>query len=186
MNVRVSLVLLVILALVGSYVFLFELRKPEEAQLLPPWFYDVETFEIQHINIAHQGQSMAYARGADQKWYFDDGTGRPVDSGKFSGMTLLLSGPRSQRELEEEDLEPASFGLEPPQTEITVGLTEGRSVSVELGDVTPAGDGQYARLKRFSKIFVVTSSWGEVLTKLVTEPPYPPTPTPTPEGQTSS
>lgn len=186
MNVRISLVLLVLLALVSSYVFLFELRKPAEVDLLAPWFYDVELLEIQSVDITYNGTSMSYSQGEDQQWYFDDQERTPVDMGKFSGVSLLLSGPRSQRELTGIDLDPTLYGLDSPQTELTVGLTANRSLRITMGDITPDGLGQYARLDGSPRIFLVTPSWTEVIARLVYDPPYPEVPaTPTPTKTSS-
>lgn len=178
MNVRVSLVLVVLLALVGGYVLLYELRKPPSAQEGSPWVYGVDERDLQTIAINYQGQEMAFARGTDGGWLFANTT-TPVNMDRWGGITLLLSGPRSSRELASRIDDPAKYGLAEPQTVVTMALVGGRSRQVLLGDLTPDGQNQYARVAESERLFLISSSWGEVMNRLVTEPPYP---TPTPEG----
>lgn len=183
MNVRISAVLLLLLALIASYVFLFELEKPsEESGKKSPWFYDLAMSEIEEFTVTYEAESETFVQAPDGTWHFDDFDGAPVDLDKFSGITLLLSGPRSMRELEGDNINPAAYGLESPISSITVGMDGGRSVSIELGDITPDVKGQYVRLAGESDIFIVTNSWGDVLTNLVRNPPYMATPVQESEG----
>ena len=57
MNYRLSFVLLVMLAVVGGYVLLFELQKRPESNQAAPWFYDVSYDEIRVIEIDHDGRA---------------------------------------------------------------------------------------------------------------------------------
>lgn len=183
MNFRISAVLVLALALVASYVFLFELGKPsEESGEKSPWFYDLAMTEIDEFTVTYEAESETFVQAPDGTWHFDAFDGPPVHIDKFSGITLLLSGPRSMRKLDGDNIDPATYGLERPVSSIIVGMVGGRRVSVELGDITPDEKGQYVRLAGESDIFIVTNSWGDVLTKLVKDPPYVPTPVQESEG----
>jgi hypothetical protein len=183
MNVRISAVLVLVLALIASYVFLFELGKPsEESGGKSPWFYDLAMSEIEEFTVTYEAGSETFIQAPDGTWHFDAFDGAPVHLDKFSGMTLLLSGPRSKRKLEGDNIDPAAYGLESPISTIIVGMDGGRRVSVELGDITPDEKGQYVRLVGESDIFIVTNAWGDVLTNLVKNPPYVSTPVQESEG----
>ncbi len=99
-----------------------------------------------------------------------------MDLDRWGGIPLLVTGPRSSRVLEERIDDPAAYGLESPQTVVEVSLEDGRQIAVHLGDVTPDGNGNYAQLVGFPTLFIVNVSWGEVLNRLVLEPPILPEP----------
>ena len=178
MNFRITFVLAVLAVVVGGYVVFFELQKTSEREPQPLWFYNVRDDDIRRISVTYQGETEAFIKGTGEEfqWFFDDGTDTEVDLDRWGGIPLLVTGPRSSRVLEERIDDPAAYGLEPPQTVIDVSLEDGRRISVHLGDVTPDGNGNYAQLVGFPTLFIVNVSWGEVLNRLVLEPPLLPEP----------
>ena len=182
MNFRISFILLVLVAVVGGYVLIFELQRQPETPPKPPWFYDISSDDITGISVAYGGQQQSFVK-KQQGWVFEDSE-EPVDMDRWGGITLLLSGPRTTRVVEEQIDNPAEYGLDPPQSYITVRLRDGRQIDILLGDNTPEGSMHYAQVVGYEPLFLIHSSWGEVLNRLVTEPPVIiPTPEPTPTAQ---
>ena len=180
MNVRLSIILLFVLALVGGYFYFIELRKPGETKTPPLWFYNTDDSNFNSISVAYQGKNVTFAKDKDGGWHFNDPKGEAVDINRWGGITLLLRGPQSRRLLSEnpnpKDI--ASYGLEHPSTTITVGMVDGSKFALYLGDKTPDGTSHYAQMEGFPQLFLIDASWGDVLDRLVTEPPRQPTPTP--------
>ena len=178
MNFRITFVLAVLAVVVGGYVVFFELQKTTERATQPLWFYNVHDDDIQRISITHEGETQAFIKGTGEQfqWFFDDGTDTEVDLNRWGGIPLLVTGPRSRRVLEERIDDLIAYGLEPPQTVVAVSLYDGRELSVRIGDSTPDNSGSYAQLAGFPTLFLIDASWGEVLSRLVTEPPVPPEP----------
>ena len=79
--------------------------------------------------------------------------------------------PPRPRVLKEELDDAQEYGLDPPQTYITVTLKDGRQISVLLGDKTPDGLSHYAHVVGFSPLYLVSATWGDVINRVVTEPP---------------
>ncbi|MDP6496189.1 MAG: hypothetical protein QGI09_12520, partial [Dehalococcoidia bacterium] len=100
MNFRISFILVVLVAVVGGYVLLFELQQTEEREPEPPQFYNLDERQIQNIIFTHQEQTQTFVK-REGSWYFDNATGDAVDMNRWSGIPLLLTGPRSRRLLEE-------------------------------------------------------------------------------------
>lgn len=169
MNFRVSFILLVLAAVVGGYVLLFELRRLPETPPEAPWFYDIGFDEITNVSVAYKGQQQSFAR-KEVGWVFED-TGEPVNMDRWGGITLLLSGPRVARVVEEQFDNPAEYGLEPPESYITVTIKGGRQISFLLGSKTPDANANYAQVVGYPSLFLITSAWGDVINRLVTEPP---------------
>ena len=56
MNFRVSFILLVLVAVVGGYVLIFELQRQPEKSPREPWFYDIGYDDIVNISVTYGGQ----------------------------------------------------------------------------------------------------------------------------------
>jgi hypothetical protein len=159
--------------MVAGYVFFVQLKQTPEAKEEPPWFYNVDMSDMSRIAISAQGEEAVFSLGGDDHWHLGKSEGLPVSLERWGGITLLLSGPKSSRLLDEQptDLEP--YGLDLPPTSIEVKLKDGRTHRVLLGFPTPDGEGTYSQVEGFPQVYTIFGGWREVLTRLITEPPYP-------------
>lgn len=173
MSIRTSVLLVTALAMIAGYVFFVQLRQTTDAEEEPPWFYSVDMVDMSKITIADRGEEATFVLGDDNRWHIDNQEGLPVGLDRWGGITLLLSGPKTRRLLDAHptDLEP--YGLDSPPIRIEVLLKDGRVIPVLLGVPTPDGVGYYAQVEGFSQVYTVVAGWGEVLTRLVAEPPLP-------------
>jgi hypothetical protein len=173
MSIRTSIILVVSLVMVAGYVFFIQIGEQAEDKDEPPWFYNVDMSNMTRISITDRGEEAVFFLGEDGHWHLDDPEGLPVGQDRWGGINLLLSGPKSRRLLDVQptDLEP--YGLDSPPVRIDVDLKDGRTIPVLLGFPTPDGVGVYAQVEGFPQVFTIFSGWGEVLTRLITEPPYP-------------
>ena len=139
-----------------------------------PWFYNVSDRDISRIDMDHLGKRMSYVRKENYVWYFVNPENIPVDKQRFGGMTLLLSGPQGKRELLSETIEnPEQYGLVNPTTMIDITLEGDRLIQFNLGDKTPNGTSHYAQMRGFDDLYLIDASWGDVISRLVKDPPYP-------------
>jgi hypothetical protein len=177
MSLRTSLILLLLLALVAGYLVLSQFRPPPPApqgERRISFFYALSDADINHVTISSQGKEYTFVQGATRAdWYFDDPHQTPVDSDRWGGTPLLLSGPRTNRLLfgQVEDLAP--FGLAEPEARVTIRAKGDRELQVLLGHKTEDGANHYAKLEDSPSVYLVDASWGDLLMALVTRPPYP-------------
>ncbi len=176
MNLRITFSAVIVLSVVAVIVtFVVESGTGGE-QKIPqePFFYTLEADDIRHININTDLGETDFTLRPDQRvWYFDDPADIPVNHDRFGGMTFLLAGPRIQRTLQDDVVDEAVFGLENPDLVVNLSLRDGSTIVLEFGDLTPDGEGQYARMVGFPQLKLIDSSWGEVISRLVSEPPFP-------------
>jgi len=179
-NFRLTLIFVFVLALIGGYFFFVELQKQPERAAPALWFYNTDDDAFSSISIKHRGKSTTFVKDKEGSWHFDTVEGTPVDINRWGGITLLLRGPQSRRLLLEnpEPKDLGRFGLERPPTEINVGTVDGAKFAIFIGDKTPDEVSHYVRMEGLPQVFLIDASWGDVLSRLVTEPPIPPTPTP--------
>ncbi len=193
MNIKTTLVLLVILAGVGIYFGLFQLGRLPKPQPREPdivlfgGLSGFNTDDLTGLTVTYQGKSETFVRAPDKSWHFGTPDGAPVFMEKFSGIIVNLQGPHSPRELPRPPtptpVDLVNFGLAAPQTVLEIQTSKFLPLRVEIGNKTPDGNRNYLRFPDSpgtepDRIFLVDSSWGDLFPPLVTQPPYFPTPTP--------
>jgi hypothetical protein len=176
MNLRISLTLVIVAVwiAVGS-VFVLESGTGEaEERVNLPFFYTLEPDDIRVIDIeTTNGATEFVLRPGERIWYFAELQDTPVSHARFGGMAFLLGGPKIKRILNVDVIDDSQFGLDAPSLVVDLTLRDGSSVAMELGNLTPDGEGQYSRIIGFPEMVLVDSSWGGVISRLVAEPPYP-------------
>ena len=177
MSLRLSLTLVVICAAAAIAVAWYVRNAPEEArEALSPYFYALDDTDITNVSIVTGGNVVSWHVRHEEdinRWYFDDPKDIPVDTNRWGGITVLLGGPRTKRILRQEIGDPAAFGLRDPQTEIQVTLRDSSILVLHIGDETPDGESHYIRQVGMPQLWSIDASWGQVLARLATEPPYP-------------
>lgn len=129
--------------------------------------------DIIHISATHNEETVQYGIKDDQ-WVILDGNDTPVDIDKWAGTTLLLSGPRAARVISQTITDLSAYGLANPSAIVVVEERGGQTFEFHLGIKTPDERNQYARLVGNPRLFTLASEWGDVVTELAIEPPYPP------------
>lgn len=183
MRLRSILVLLaILLALGGVYYFV---NSPKPAPKQDPRYYAwlIEMDDIQHIQLSlpRENKSQSFIKIPKEDtfpWYFDDAKRSNVDIKRWGGgIPLLLSGPGVERIIYKsappEKL--TEFGFDNPSMQIAMLLTDNRTMNINVGNSTPDGSSFYVLAPNTDNdIALVDRSWFEVLSKIVTEPPYAP------------
>ena len=142
-----------------------------------PWFYQVSEDDIETISVQYlDDKRVSFYKTDGRTWAFTDPEGIPPNYNRWGGITLLLSGPGTRRDLTAVQPiidDPAQYGLDDPDTIVDVGLTANRSVQFRLGDLTTDGRHHYGQVVGFPDLFLIASSWGDVISRLANEPPIP-------------
>ena len=178
MKLRTVLIMVVALIVLGV-AFYFSSRPKPVVQQEPQYFvWDVEMDELQTMSISLLSEQLseAWVKHEDRYWYFDIPDGPKVDMQRWGGgVPLLLSGPGANRRLTEEvtDAQLEIYGLVDPRMRIDLTLENGDTINIELGDFTPDRQAYYIRLVDSPNVYTVDYTWHDVLSRLVTEPPYP-------------
>ena len=164
MNLRLSILLVVILLIFGGTFLSLRVTDNNAPDTSRPWRYRIDEGDIGAMEFTHQGEEIAYFRSpASLDWYIA-GDGEevpdiPVFHQKWGGTPLLMSGPRVTRPLADTIVDPASFGLDPPETAVKVFDRYGNIIEFHLGMPTPDNVNQYARLVGEDALFTVPIEW---------------------------
>ena len=176
MNLKATLAL-IILAVASIVVYLFNPFSNEESKQPPkPWFYQVSVDDMTSISIDHKDKSESFIKTPSGTWAFDWDILIPPSHTRWGGIAFILGGPQTQRDLTETTTlieNPAQYGLDNPHTVVRIGLTLDRTLEFRLGDKTTDGRHHYGQIIGFPQLFLIADTWGNVLARLATEPPYP-------------
>lgn len=175
MNIRLTILLIIVLLLFGgTFAGVILTRDPEPRQE-QAWLWRLDDNSLVNIMVTYQGETIEYRKKeGGVRWFIvEEDRERQVYQDKWSGTPLLLSGPRVNRTLADEMVNPAQYGLEPPTTVVRITERTGRAYEAHLGLETPDGENQYARLVGSPKLFSVPQIWARVVNRLAFQPPYP-------------
>ena len=183
MNVRFTILLVVVLILVGGAVGITNCLSQKAREPQQDWLYKIDVDDIGAISIKHQDTEDGLTEAGFEcvpepdspkrcsHWVIKDGFDTPVGE-SWPGKTLLVSGPRSSRLLAETIDDPGKYGLDSPRAEVRVVNKNGFPIDFHLGDLTPDGENWYARLVGSERLYTVAAIWGDEVARMATEPPY--------------
>ena len=177
MNLKTTVVLAAILILLIAYFFFSRMDSPQERVEEPPdaWSVEEEFIERIEIRLPRQDKKLSFLRSPEGNWHFDDIERLPVDTKRWGGIVLLVSGPQSKRQIRSKVGDEAQYGLTDPRMVVIIDVRNPRRrLEVLVGDRTPDGEHDYVKLKDHEAIYLVNRSWGTVLERLATVPPLPP------------
>ena len=183
MNIRLSFLLVAVLILFGGTFLVFQFTdligdSSGDNTANRPWLFKLDDNSIVHIQVSHAGRTVDYDRKPGGTTWFiqENGEETQVFQEKWSGTTLLLSGPQVNRIVTSSFDNPASYGLEPPETVVKVTERSGLVYEFHMGSTTPDSGNQYTYLVGDPTLFTVPQIWAQVVNNLADEPPYPPPP----------
>ena len=174
MNLRLTIGLIVVAAVVVAVVLINPFAKEEVRQPDAPWFYQVSMDDITEISVGNGDDYRRFFKNEERVWVFEDPENVPADPQRWGGMTVLLSGPKTRRLLIDSPDDLDQYGLTDPYTVIDVKLSGDREITVEIGNETPNGFYRYGMVTGYDQLYLINDSWGDVLTRLAVEPPLPP------------
>jgi hypothetical protein len=176
LNFKATLILACILILLAGTIYYFHLTRTGQKLDSPPEIWSVDENKIHHITILlpHQKKKIAFFQDQEEHWRFDDETRQKVDLKRWGGIVILVSGPKSKRLIAEKVANLSEFGLNDPQMIVFLGV-KGLKDPLEIlfGGQTPGEDYYYVKMKHSTPVYLVHSSYVEVLRRLVLEPPRP-------------
>ena len=179
MSLKITIALVIVAAAAAGAILYFEPFKTEEERVdKSPWFYQVAEEDIRAIEVTHLDKHVRFVK-TGKVWTFvepESLAGLPPAWEIFQGTELILSGPRTQRDLTIAAAtidDPTQYGLDDPRTIVDVELTANRNLRFKLGDPTTSGDYYYGEVVGFPQLYLVVKIWGDVVARLANELPLP-------------
>ena len=123
------------------------------------------------------GEAVEVARDAENAWAVILPEEAAADQGSVEAAASQASTIRILDRVP--GLAPSEVGLDDPEYRMILQFTSGVERTVEIGVLTPTGQGYYARGEN-NEILIISNSAVDALISLLTNPPYAPTETASP------
>jgi len=182
-----TLVLVGLCAALAAYILLVEARReppPEEGTLpTPAPLWEFGGGDVMGITVTRGAQTTAVKRD-DGEWRMAQPEEGEADTARLDGLVYRVAEMQSTRAMADVgDL--AAFGLQEPEVQVTLVLSDGAEIHLEVGAENPRHTARYVQKAGDPLVYLVSTADVDGLLRLLDEPPYPPTPTPPPETPTS-
>jgi hypothetical protein len=184
MNRRNTLILLVILAALAAYTYFGEIQKGTgqgaETPSSQPAIFNLSGQDVLGLKVTTAaGQSVELKREAGKPWTMVTPASQGVDDTRVNSLVDQLAQLTASRALTQTN-NLAEYGLITGTFTADITLTGGVTHTLLVGETNPSGNSYYALADgKQSPVYLIYSSSVDELQRLVTQPPYPPTPTPT-------
>ena len=158
-GVRSLLVLLVIAAGFGAYLYFVEAKRdPLDTSEKHDKVFSVEADKVEEITVKSESGDRTTLKKNGGEWQIvapADKAAR-ADAAEASGISTNLSNLEQQRVVEENATNLGDFGLDKPRVEVSF-KSGGAEQTLQIGSKTPTGNDLYAKLGGKSKVFLIAA-----------------------------
>jgi hypothetical protein len=160
-GVRSLLVLVVVLAGLGAYIYFVESKKPQGAEAnLGPKIFSIKSEAIGAITLKAAGGDRTTLKKAGGSWQIVAPVTVAADEAEMSGVLTNIATVDNMRTVDENPKDLAQFGLAPPRIEVSFKSVDGKqSGQLLIGDKTATLGDLYAKLPGEKKVFLISGSF---------------------------
>jgi hypothetical protein len=132
----------------------------------PPQILAIKPDQVKQIDIKRPtGESTSVRFNDKGKWEITSPKPLSADSTAVASLTSDLSNLNSDRLIDANATDLASYGLAPAQLEVDVATKDGKTSKLLVGDKTPTESGVYAKLEGDPKLYTMAASHKATLDK---------------------
>jgi len=155
-GLRSFLVLLVVAAGLGVYLFYDSNKTPSDDKKQEKVFSDAAPDKIEQVTVKSDKGETTSAQKQGDHWQVTQPAPAPADEAEISGITSNLASMEISRVVDDQASDFKQYGLEPARIEI--GFRQGgQDRKLLLGQKTPTGSDIYARIPGKPRVFLVPS-----------------------------
>jgi len=161
MRFRGTLILLVICAAFGSYLYFYEIKggeKREKAKQEEMRVWSLDGSAIQQIDLTTGGKTVSAERTSDKDWKITAPRTLDADATELDSMAQSAADINRESVIETSAVDLARFGLQSPEISLKLKTKDGEEYSILFGNSNPTGNSTYATVGGTNEVFLVTSS----------------------------
>lgn len=160
MRWQTTVVLAVILALLGGFYYVYEVRWGPEREKTAGQkgrVFTADTGDVTGVEIRRGSEVVKLTREGDG-WRILEPVKTRGDRGSIEETVTSVVMAKMDREIASAPSSLADFGLAPPAADVTLTLKDGKSLALQLGAKNPTGVWVYARERDKPAVFVLPDS----------------------------
>jgi len=161
MRFRGTLILLVICAAFGGYLYFYEIKggeKREKAKQEEMRVWNLDGSAIQQIDLTTGGKTVSAERTSDKDWKITAPRTLDADATELDSMAQSAAGINRESVIETSAVDLARFGLQSPEISLKLNTKDGKEYSILFGNSNPTGNSTYATVGGTNEVFLVANS----------------------------
>ena len=119
---------------------------------------DIPAAQLQQVTVKKKDGSQISLKRENGKWQIIQPQAYQADQDAVSSLISALAPLNADSVVEEKATDTAKYGLTAPSMTVALGLSNGKTETIEFGDEAPAGSLVYAQHGSEPKIFALASS----------------------------
>jgi hypothetical protein len=133
-------------------------KQGKPAPDAPPQILAIAADTVKQVEIEHRGEPPVIVRFNDKgKWEITQPVMLPADPVAVAGITSAASKLDSQRLVDSNATDLASYGLAPPLIAVAFTTKDGKTSKLLIGENTPTNDAVYAKLDGDPRLFTMAT-----------------------------
>jgi len=166
------MLLFLVFAVLGGYVYFTEFRGKEERQKQEEnkkKLFVVEPKDITELTLAYPDRTITAVRKGEKQWQITSPAGLDADSDEWEQLASNV--PKIEREdtLAQNVADPGQFGLKDPAVKVSAKTKDGKTLEVSFGGENPKKSHNYAKLAGSNDVFLTASNWSKTFTKTASD-----------------
>ncbi|MBM3220016.1 MAG: DUF4340 domain-containing protein [Candidatus Rokubacteria bacterium] len=160
MRWQTTLVAAILLALVGGFYYVYEVRMGpdrEKVETRKGRVFSIETADVMAVELKRPDGTVKAAREAEN-WLLVDPVKARGDRGAIEETLTTVVTAKMDREIEAAPKSLADFGLDKPAAEVDLTLKDGKTLGLLIGAKSPTGVWVYAKERDKPNVFVLGES----------------------------
>ena len=160
MKTRNLVILAAIVLAVGAYMFLFERHRPtsdESAAAAEKVLLDFERDNVMGI-VIERAEGRVRLEKVGEEWRLREPLDFPADTSVVSSTLGSLANLTADRRLAPDEINPADYGLEQPETVVTLKMDADSERVIAVGDELPLGSKRALRVDGGDEV-MIASGW---------------------------
>ena len=166
-GLRSTVVLLVVLAGLGGYIYFVDAnRDPAALDARPRAFVELSADDIEEMQIRSDDGETSRVQRVGENWQLIEPSAADADTGVVGTVTSNLASLEVQRVVDEQPADLSQYGLEPARIDVAFRL-EGQQDFEHLlvGEQTPTGGDLFARRPNETRVFLISSFLDSIFNK---------------------
>jgi hypothetical protein len=160
MRFKGTLILLVAVLALGSYIYFYEIRggeKREKAKEAESQFWQMEDKNIQQLELFSPGQKITAVRKSEKEWILTAPRRLDADADELNRIASSASSIKRESIVEQNAADLAKYGLNPAQSGLRIKTKDGKEYALDFGHKNPTGNSAYASIPKQSGVFLIPS-----------------------------
>ena len=157
---RSFLIMLVVAAGLGSYIYFVEMKRDPASEISTPEREKVFTIApgtIEEVEITNAKSEVTRVTKKGATWSIVSPTPMEADSNEVTTLVSQIESLERQKTIEENPASAAPFGLDPPRIRVAFKTTgDAQQKALLIGNKTPTGGDLYARLDGTPAVFLIS------------------------------